>query len=83
MKRHDAAVQQFRYSLDLAEAMGGSIPTVNYHLGLSLQALGRREEALSAFEKALALDAEFAEAEDARHQIEAVKRSPAGAKSAS
>jgi tetratricopeptide (TPR) repeat protein len=83
MKRYDAAVQQFLYSLDLAESMGGSIPTVNYHLGLALRALGRQEEALGAFERALALDADFAEAEDARVQIEAVKSAAAEAKSAS
>jgi tetratricopeptide (TPR) repeat protein len=83
MERYDAAVQQFRYSLELAEEMGGSIPTVSYHLGLALRALGRDEEALAAFEKALAGDADFAEAEDARLQIEAVKGSTAEAKSAS
>ena len=83
MQRYDAAVQQFLYSLKLAEAMGGSIPTVNYHLGLALRALGRSEDALNAFEKALSLDPKFAEAEDARQQIEAVKNSSAQAKSAS
>jgi tetratricopeptide (TPR) repeat protein len=83
MGRHDAAVQQYRYALDLAESMGGSIPTVSYHLGLALRALGRGEEAVMAFEKALAMDSGFPEADDARIQIEAVRSSSTEAKSAS
>lgn len=83
MKRYDAAVQQYLLSLSLAEAMGGSIPTVNYHLGLALRALGRGDEAVIAFEKALSLDSQFPEADDARQQIEAVRRSSAEAKSSS
>ena len=83
LDRHEAAIQQFNYALELAESMGGSIPTVNYHLGLALRSLGRGEEAVTAFEKALAIDSEFAEAEDARRQIDAVRNSPTEAKSAS
>lgn len=83
MGRNEAAVQQFRYAIELAESRGASIATVNYHLGLALQAMGRNTEAIAAFEKALILDSDFAEAIDAQRQIEAMKRVSTEAKSAS
>ena len=83
MGRNEAAVQQFRYALELAESMGASIATLNYHLGLALQAMGRDAEAVAAFEEALAIDVDFAEADDARSQIEAMKPRAARTKSAS
>ena len=83
MGRNEAAVQQFRYAIELADSKGASIATVNYHLRLALQAMGRKTEAIAAFEKALVLDSDFAEAVDARRQIEAMKRVSTEAKRAS
>jgi tetratricopeptide (TPR) repeat protein len=74
---HDPALQQFKYALEIAQrADDDSIverPEYHYHMGLALQALGRGSEAATAFEKALALDGKFADAEDARRQLEAAK----------
>ena len=52
---------------------GGVSPTYTYHLGLVLEALGRKPEAASAFERALASTDEFPEAEDARRRLESVQ----------
>jgi hypothetical protein len=54
-------------------------PTITYHRGLALRALGRESEAVQAFQAALARG-DFPEAEDARQQLEAARDSgaPAG-----
>jgi tetratricopeptide (TPR) repeat protein len=68
---HEAALQQFQHALELnAEGLGSLEPMLQYHIGLTLDAMNRKEEAANAFEKALALDGDFPEAEDARRRIE-------------
>jgi tetratricopeptide (TPR) repeat protein len=81
---NEAAMQQFRHALELnGEQRSVLTPTLHYHLGLSLDALDRSEEAADAFEKALALDANFPGADDARRRLERAKRMKVGASSAS
>jgi tetratricopeptide (TPR) repeat protein len=74
---HDPALQQFKYALELAQRDEDDAsverPEYHYHMGLALQALGRAGEAAPAFERALALDGQFAGADDARRQLEAAK----------
>ena len=81
--RSEAALQQLRKALRMAESRDGSrVPSVHYHLGLTLRALDRDEEAVQAFESALALDSEFHHAEDARHQIDGLRaQAPASSSS--
>ena len=68
---NEAALQQFDRAIRLSQRSGRSVsPTLHYQMGLTLKALGRAEQALSAFEKALASGAPFAEAEDARKELE-------------
>ena len=78
---YDPALQQFKYAVELAQrdADDGSVerPEYHYHAGLSLQAMGRNDEAAAAFERALALGS-FAEADDARRQLEAAKAGASG-----
>jgi tetratricopeptide (TPR) repeat protein len=73
----DPALQQFDYALELSQRSGSDAvlerPEYHYHKGLALQALGRGSEAASAFERALALDAKFGGADDARRQLDAAK----------
>jgi tetratricopeptide (TPR) repeat protein len=81
---NEAAMQQFRHALELnGERTSALAPTLHYHLGLSLDALDRGEEAADAFEKALALDANFPGADDARRRLERAQRMKVGASSAS
>jgi tetratricopeptide (TPR) repeat protein len=77
---NDPAREQFEYAIELSQRRRGTIdrPEYHYHLGLALKALGRSEEATAAFERALALDAKFADAEDARRQLEAAKSGASG-----
>jgi tetratricopeptide (TPR) repeat protein len=79
---HDAALQQFKYALELSQRRRGEAsaerPEYHYHMGLALKELGRNGEATAAFERALALDAKFADAEDARRQLEAAKSGATG-----
>ena len=75
MSQNEAALQQFRYAIQLAETHGGSSPPgYHYHLGLALAALHRDEEAAASFERALAIDPEFAESADARQRLEATRK---------
>lgn len=48
------------------------LPTLQYHRGLALRALGRETDAVEAFEEALR-QGNFPEAEDARQQLEAAR----------
>lgn len=78
---HDPALQQFQYSIELAQRAPSDAsterPIYHYHAGLALQALGRNAEAAKAFERALGIDAQFGEADDARRQLEAAKAASA------
>jgi tetratricopeptide (TPR) repeat protein len=56
---------------------------VHYHLGLSLMALGRKQEAADAFEKALALNPAFPGSEDARRLLAEARDAKPAAPSAS
>jgi tetratricopeptide (TPR) repeat protein len=72
--RSAAALTEFRRSMVLATAADAVVdPSIHYHLGLTLQALGRSDEAAEAFEQALGRDPDFPEAEDARRQLEAAR----------
>jgi tetratricopeptide (TPR) repeat protein len=75
---HEPALEQFRRALELAGRGGEERPVLHHHLGLALRGLGRPAEAAAAFERALALDAAFPEAEQARRELEAA-RGAAGA----
>jgi tetratricopeptide (TPR) repeat protein len=74
-----AALQQFRYAIELARASAGSPadddPGVHYHMGLTLYAMGRNEQAAQAFRKSLEISADFSGAEDARRLLETVSPS--------
>ena len=73
------ALQEFQYAARLAQDQGERpSPTVAYHRGLALRALGREREAADAFQAALA-HGDFPEAEDARQQLEAARNSGAAA----
>jgi tetratricopeptide (TPR) repeat protein len=72
---HEAALEQFRYALELnANHRNHLEPTLHYHLGLTLDALDRDDEATAAFREALAIDADFPYADDARRRVEAAGR---------
>jgi tetratricopeptide (TPR) repeat protein len=77
----EAALGELNRAIALAEARPeGVAPAYPYHLGLVLQALGRKDEAAAAFRRALAGPGDFPEAEDARRRLESVlANSPAGA----
>jgi tetratricopeptide (TPR) repeat protein len=79
--RFEEALAELRRAVALAEAQPGNPPPIySYHLGLALEALGRKQEAAGAFRRALASRQEFPEAEDARRRLEAaLATSPAGA----
>jgi tetratricopeptide (TPR) repeat protein len=79
--RLDEALAEFQHAIALAGTRSEPVsPTYSYHLGLVLEALGRKQEAARAFEGALAGEGEFPEAADARRRLESVlATSPAGA----
>ena len=82
--RQDAALQQFRYALELARAQAGpESPIVHYHLGLSLLSLGRKQDAASAFQKALELNPGFPGSDDARRLLEEARHAADAPPSAS
>jgi tetratricopeptide (TPR) repeat protein len=67
---HEAALQQFQFAIELNGGRPTEIaPKLHYHMGLTLDALSRDDEAAAAFEKALALDADFPDADDARKRL--------------
>jgi tetratricopeptide (TPR) repeat protein len=71
---NEAALQQFRYALELAAANRRSAPPLHhYHMGLALLALDRTDEAGAAFERALQIDPDFPGATDARARLEATR----------
>lgn len=69
----EPALQQFDYAISLAEANDPDSAVMHYHRGLALRALARDQEATQAFERALALDSSFTDADDARVQLEAAR----------
>jgi tetratricopeptide (TPR) repeat protein len=72
---HEAALQQFQFAIELNGGRRSEVaPKLHYHLGLTLDALSRDDEAAAAFEKALALDANFPDADDARKRLERAGR---------
>jgi tetratricopeptide (TPR) repeat protein len=58
----EPALQQFRYAIELAEREQSLRAVYPYHLGLALARLGQEEEAAAAFQRALAIDADFQDA---------------------
>jgi tetratricopeptide (TPR) repeat protein len=46
-------------------------PSFHYHLGLALREMGRDRQAGRAFQKALEIDPDFPDAEDARRLLRA------------
>lgn len=72
----DAALAQFRSALELAESAqedGGIPPSYRYHLGLAYKALDRPDDAVRAFEEALAGAQDFPEAAAARGELAALR----------
>jgi tetratricopeptide (TPR) repeat protein len=69
----EPALQQSRYAIQLAEEAGQPQAVFQYHLGLVLRALGRNAEAAEAFERALAIDRNFADAGAAQKELEAAR----------
>ncbi len=74
------AADQFRHAVELAEARETPRAEFQHHLGLALRRLGREAEAAEAFRSALAIDAEFAQAGEARRQLKAALLAEAEAK---
>jgi tetratricopeptide (TPR) repeat protein len=58
----EPALQQFRYAIELAEREQSLRAVYPYHLGLALARLGQEEAAAAAFQRALAIDADFQDA---------------------
>jgi tetratricopeptide (TPR) repeat protein len=71
----EPAVQQLSYAVELAEGARLARPQFHYHLGLALRAAGRNGDAVTAFERALAIDADFPEADRARSELDAARSS--------
>jgi tetratricopeptide (TPR) repeat protein len=68
---HAAALQQFRYAIELAKnsATHPVRSNFHYHLGLTLREMGRDRQAARAFQKALEINPQFPEAEHAREML--------------
>jgi tetratricopeptide (TPR) repeat protein len=68
---HAAALQQFRYAIELAKnsAAHAVRPAFHYHLGLTLREMGRDRQAARAFQRALEINPEFPDAEHARRLL--------------
>ena len=64
------AAEQFGSALLLAEERGEVSADLHYHMGLALRALGEEERAAEHLARALSIDPEFIDAEDARRQLE-------------
>jgi len=67
---NEAAIDRFRYAIELTPPGSQPSPSTQYHLGLALAAAGRSQEAVEAFEKALATGTTFPEADAARSELE-------------
>ncbi len=67
----EIAASHFRKAIDLAEEQGTPSAAHYYHLGLALRLDRQNRSAAEAFDRCLALDPNFAEADDARRHREA------------
>jgi tetratricopeptide (TPR) repeat protein len=67
------AAEQFGSALRMAEERGEASADLHYHMGLALRDLGQEETAAEQLAKALSIDPEFVDAEDARRQLEAAR----------
>jgi tetratricopeptide (TPR) repeat protein len=72
------AAEQLRYALGLAEKAGEVRPVFHYHLGLALRELGEPEQAKVELEKALAVAADFPDADLVRQALEELRSAAAG-----
>ncbi|MDH3519428.1 MAG: tetratricopeptide repeat protein, partial [Myxococcales bacterium] len=80
--RPEPGLEHLRGAIARAEARRGEAPaTFHYHAGLALSALERSKEAADAFERALAIDPDFPEADVARRELEALRRGSASSSS--
>jgi len=70
---NEAAIDRFRYALELVPSGATVSPSILYHLGLAYAASGKNQEAMDAFEKALASGTSFPEADAARKELERVR----------
>jgi len=71
--RTESALRRFDAAIRASRRTSAPVsPTLQYHRGLALRALGREEDAAEAFEEALR-HGTFPEAEDARQQLEAAR----------
>jgi tetratricopeptide (TPR) repeat protein len=70
----EAALAQFRATIELAEAQQTMTPLYPYHLGLALRELGLEAEAEQAFEQALSLDPDY---EDALTELRLLRQAQA------
>lgn len=71
--RGEAALEEFQRAIHIAQQRHESVQASHqYHAGLALVSLGRYQEAIRAFESALG-EGDFAEADDARRQLEAAR----------
>jgi len=76
------AADQFREAVRLGGSDPEAVRTYQYHLGMALRGLGRDAEAAVALEAALAPGGEFAEAAEARRELEEARRAASAAPSA-
>ncbi len=74
--RNEAALAELSRAAELSGPRRDPslVSPIYYHMGLALKQLDRSQEAQEAFEKALALDESFPEAEDARRQLDGIRR---------
>jgi tetratricopeptide (TPR) repeat protein len=71
----EAALEQFEHAVELNRHKRNQLdPTLHYHLGLALHALDREADAQEAFRRALELDANFRDADDARRRVATAPR---------
>jgi tetratricopeptide (TPR) repeat protein len=77
----EAALVQFDAALELSEAESPGWATAQFHRGLALRDLGRRQEAVAAVERALASGADFAEVKDAHQALAELAGTAAAEKS--
>ena len=74
----ELAADQFAHAIELAQESGRENASFHLHHGLALEALGRIDEAIRAFETATALDGESSEARAALARVRATREpSPA------
>jgi tetratricopeptide (TPR) repeat protein len=77
----EPALQQFQHAVEASARAARDLPNerpeYHHHMGLALKALGRNDEAVVAFARALQLDATFENADEARRELEAAKTATA------